>query len=86
MNIEDIAAKWRAFGWHTQRIDGHDVEAIDAAVEAAKAETGRPHMIVLDTVKGKGAAFAEGNLGNHNMVFDYDTAKQAMDELDKETY
>ena len=70
MNIEDIAAKWRAFGWHTQRIDGHDVEAIDAAVEAAKAETGRPHMIVLDTVKGKGAAFAEGNLGNHNMVFD----------------
>jgi len=86
MNIEDIAAKWTAFGWHTQRIDGHDVEAIDAAVEAAKAETGRPHMIVLDTVKGKGAAFAEGNLGNHNMVFDYDTAKQAMDELDKETY
>ncbi len=81
MNLEDIAAKWEAFGWHTQRVDGHDLEALDAAIQAADAETGKPSMIVCDTVKGKGAFFAEDNLGNHNMPFDYETAKEAIVRL-----
>lgn len=84
MNIEDLGAKWTAFGWHVQRIDGHDVAAIDRAVETAKAVKSCPHMIILDTIKGKGAAFAEGNLGNHNMVFDYETAQKAITALDRE--
>lgn len=84
MNLEDIAAKWESFGWHTQRVDGHDLEALDKAIQAADAETGKPSMIVCDTVKGKGAFFAEDNLGNHNMPFDYETAKEAIARLTAE--
>ena len=81
MSIEDLTSKWLAFGWQVQRVDGHDIEALDRAIEKAKKETCRPSMIVMDTIKGKGAAFAEGNLGNHNMVFDHKTALEAIEAL-----
>jgi transketolase len=47
------------------------------AINRAKEEKFRPSMIIMDTVKGKGAFFAEGRLDNHNMNYDYDTAKEA---------
>lgn len=90
---DDLVAKWKAFGWNAERVPGHDVEAIDAAIERAKAHAaapgaasasgaaGKPTMIVLDTIKGKGASFCEGQVGNHNMNFDYETAKKAIAEL-----
>jgi transketolase len=77
MNIEDLVAKWQAFGWFTQRIDGHNFSELETAIDRAQAEQSKPSMIVLDTVKGKGAFFAEGDLGNHNMKFDYETAQKA---------
>jgi len=68
------------------------VEAIDNAIIAAKNRTlkrdttantiPRPTMIIVDTIKGKGAAFCEGQVGSHNMTFDYEVAKQAIAELD----
>lgn len=80
-----LDAKWTAFGWAAERVAGHDVGAICDAIEAAKAraEKGdeRPTMIVLDTVKGKGAAFCEGQVGSHNMNFDYETAQKAIAAL-----
>ncbi len=82
MGLEDIAAKWTAFNWHVQRIDGHDVAAIDDAIENAKRVQGKPSMIIMDTVKGKGAAFAEHNLGNHNMPLDRETADEAIRALE----
>jgi transketolase len=67
MNLDDLGAKWSAFNWHVQRVDGHDIAAIDNAVEAAKKEAGHPSMIILDSIKGKGCSFAEGKLRSHNM-------------------
>ena len=58
-SLGDLKAKWRAFGWYTQEIDGHDCEAISAAIDRAKAKKGKPSMIILDTIKGKGVSFAE---------------------------
>ncbi len=90
LGLGALEEKWAAFGWETARVDGHDLAAIDAAIEAAKARAaeaakagvpGRPTMIVLDTVKGKGAKFCEGSVGSHNMAFDYETAKKAIAEL-----
>ncbi len=83
MNIEDLTAKWVAFGWFVQRIDGHDFEQIDQAIERAKAETHRPSMIVLDTIKGKDIFFAEGKLSNHNMKVEYEVALEAIAKLDE---
>jgi transketolase len=83
MKLEDLAAKWEAFGWAVQRVDGHDLAALDRAIALAKAEPSRPSMIVMDTVKGKGAHFAENRLDNHNMKFDEATAQEAIRRLDE---
>ena len=82
MNVEDLNAKWSAFGWFVQRVNGHDFIDMDMAIERAKKETCRPSMIILDTIKGKGAFFAERRLDNHNMNVTYETAKEACRLID----
>ena len=49
-----LDSKFEAFGWNVLVIDGHDIEAIDSAVKAAKACKGKPTAIICRTVKGKG--------------------------------
>lgn len=82
MDTGDIRAKWASFGWETLRINGHDMEQIDSAIEQAIEARGRPFMIVLDTVKGKGAYFAENRPDNHHMSFDYETAREAIRRIE----
>ncbi|MDR1589203.1 MAG: transketolase [Oscillospiraceae bacterium] len=69
LDTGDMAAKFTAFGWHTQEVNGHDTRAIDAAVRNALAQKGVPSAIILHTVKGYGCNFAEGVESNHNMSF-----------------
>lgn len=78
MDIDDLNAKWVAFGWFVQRVNGHDFEEMDGAVTRAKAEAFRPSMIILDTKKGKGAFFAENKVESHNMAIDPKAAQSAM--------
>ena len=61
----NIAKKAESFGLYTQEIDGHDVKAIYDAIQNAYAKKGVPSCIVLNTVKGKGATFADGT-GAHS--------------------
>lgn len=65
MNIEPVHAKWEAFGWDTQRIDGNDFGALINAIEAAKKVKSKPHAIVLDTLMGKGVRIFEEREKNH---------------------
>ena len=81
MSLGDIEGKWNTFGWYTQRVDGHDLEAMHHAIAEAKAQKGKPSMIILDTIKGKGAAFCEGKVSNHNMAFDMAVANEAIAQL-----
>lgn len=82
MNIEDIEAKFAAFGFETARVDGHSHEAIDEAISNAKAQKGAPHCIVLDTIKGKGVSIYETmGLGVHNTTVTDEQYKIALDEL-----
>ena len=62
-------------------IDGHDFEAIAAAVEAAKKVKGKPQAIIAKTVKGKGVSFMEDQAGWHGKAPDDAQAKQAVEEL-----
>ena len=64
-NMEEIAARWRAFEWHTIVVDGHSIEALQQAFAEARATTGRPTMILARTLKGKGLAAIEGKDGWH---------------------
>ena len=65
MALEPLAAKWEAFGWHAQEIDGHDLAAIGQALAAARAETSKPSVIVAHTIKGKGVSFMEDDNNWH---------------------
>lgn len=69
-DIEAVAPhepKWEAFGWDVQRVDGHDVLAAAAVIEKAKTVSGKPQLIVLDTVKGKGFVPFEGKPSTHSI-------------------
>ena len=83
MPLDDLTAKWSAFGWFTQRVDGHDIFELDAAIEKAKLQKDCPSMIIMDTIKGKGAFFAEAKVINHHMSFDLETAREAIKKLEK---
>lgn len=84
IDLGELDAKWREFGWFTQRVDGHDIAALDAAIEKAAAQSGQPAMIVMDTIKGKGCSFAEGVEKNHSMAFNLEKAREAIAALDAE--
>lgn len=76
--LEPLADKWAAFGWDVQSVDGHDVEEIDQAVSRAKQGGGKPHMIILRTVKGKGISFAENVVTNHSMTISKDVLEREL--------
>lgn len=59
MSVEPITDKWKSYGWDVQRIDGGDVAQILQAIDKAHSVKGQPHMIVADTIKGKGVDFME---------------------------
>ncbi len=82
MNPKPIDEKFRAFGWHAQVIDGHDFEAIDAAVAAAE-NSGKPSVIICNTVKGKGVSFMENNYTWHGKAPKDDEYAIAEAELTK---
>ncbi|MCL2547387.1 MAG: transketolase [Oscillospiraceae bacterium] len=65
----DIGAKFAAFGWHTQVIDGHDIDAIITAITNAKAQD-TASMIVLNTIKGNGCQYVAETAKNHHMPAD----------------
>ncbi|HOO31709.1 MAG TPA: transketolase [Thermotogota bacterium] len=82
--LEPLTDKWTAFGWNVYSVDGHNIEAICTAIEKGKEVKDKPTMIVLHTIKGKGAFFAEGKLSCHNMKVSEEDWKKAVEELTKE--
>lgn len=58
-DLGDLAHKFEAFGWHAERLDGHDLGALGSALDRLRGITDRPKVIVADTVKGKGVSFME---------------------------
>lgn len=81
LNTGDIGAKFAAFGWDVMSIDGNSIEAVSDAVKAAKARTGKPACIVLNTVKGAGVPCIENIELNHHIVLDGELLKQALAEV-----
>lgn len=80
--LEPLTDKWKAFGWNVYSVDGHDVEAIDAAVTDAKSKKDKPSMIILNTLKGKGVSFLEAKWqNNHNVTINAEERAIALEEL-----
>ena len=80
-NIEPLAEKWRAFGWHTIEINGHDMTQVLKAYDEAAAVKGKPQAIVARTVKGKGVSFMELNPAWHGVAPKPDELEKALKEV-----
>lgn len=81
-DLDPLPAKWEAFHWHVQEIDGHDIPQIVQAVEKAKAEGERPHVIIAHTTKGKGVSFMEGNNYFHGVTPTAEETQAALAEME----
>jgi transketolase len=77
--LDHYKARADAFGWHAIEIDGHDVEAIDAAYAEAEATKGKPTVVIARTIKGKGVKAVENQEGWHGKALDDPEA--AIEEL-----
>lgn len=81
MPLEDLKAKWQAFGWHVLEIDGNDIEAVIDATAMARAVVDKPVMILAYTVPGKGVDFMEYDFHWHGMPPNHEQAVKALHEL-----
>ena len=70
MPLDDLAAKWQAFGWHVLEIDGHNMQDIIDGCELAKAIAEKPTVIIAHTIPGKGIDFMEHDYRFHGYLAD----------------
>lgn len=79
---DQLPAKWRAFGWHTRVVDGHDEQELRDAIEAVQFTSfGRPSVIVARTIKGKGVSMLEGHGMWHHRIPDDQEYRQILEAL-----
>lgn len=81
MPLEDLKAKWSAFGWHVIDIDGNNIEAVIDACAMARAVVAKPVMIIAHTIPGKGVPFMEYDFHWHGKPPNEQEAKKALHEL-----
>jgi transketolase len=81
MPLDDLAAKWEAFGWHVLEIDGNNIQAVIDACSLARAIVEKPIMIIAHTIPGKGVDFMEYDYRYHGYLLHPEDAKKALHEL-----
>ena len=82
LSFEPLVARWEAFGWHTQRVDGNDIAALVQAFDTARALLEpRPRMIICDTLMGKGVPFLETREKTHFIRVETHEWQLALDQL-----
>lgn len=81
LTLEPLVDKWKAFGWNVDEIDGHDMEAIVAALQRLPAARG-PTAIIAHTVKGKGVPDIEGTPAAHFTMLTPEQAQAAIEALE----
>jgi transketolase len=78
---EDVLARFAAYGWHTQRIDGHDAAAVEAALVSARAETERPSLIACKTHIGFGSPNRQDTNKAHGEALGVDEVRLTKEKL-----
>jgi transketolase len=81
MELEPLTDKWKAFGWHTIEINGHDFNEILPALKEARETSGTPTIIIAKTIKGKGVSFMENNPSFHGKPPNKEQLNQALQEI-----
>ena len=81
MPLEDLSAKWEAFGWHVIEVDGNNIESVIDAFAMGRAILEKPVMIIAHTVAGKGVDFMEYDFHWHGKPPNHKEAKEALHQL-----
>ena len=85
INYNDIEQKFRAFGFQTAVIDGHNIESIIRALTIAEMTKGKPTVIICKTIKGKGVSFMENQIDWHGKAPNDEEYEMAVNELKQES-
>jgi len=85
INYNDIEQKFRAFGFQTVLIDGHNIESIIRALTIAEMTKGKPTVIICKTIKGKGVSFMENQIDWHGKAPNDEEYEMAVNELKQES-
>jgi transketolase len=80
--LEPIADKFRAFGWGTERIDGHDFHALEAGLKTIPLASGKPSVIIADTIRGKGLPSISARADRWFCNFSATEISMLLEELD----
>jgi transketolase len=83
LNFEPVDAKFAAFGWHVERVDGNDIDALVAAFDRARAlAEPKPRVVICDTKMAKGVPFLEARERNHFLRVEADEWQKALEVLE----
>lgn len=83
LGFEPLAARWEAFGWDAQRVDGNDIEALRTAFDRARSlQAPKPRVLICDTLMGRGVPFLESREKTHFIRVDADEWGKALDVLE----
>ena len=81
MGLAPLQQKWESFNWNVIEADGHDLTALQAAYESAARTKGKPSVIIMKTIKGKGISFMENVAGWHGKAPNSEELRQALAEI-----
>ena len=82
MSLENLEAKWRAFGWSVITLDGNNIKELIKKLKEIPMDKDKPHVIIANTIKGKGVPFIENNPKWHHKVPNEEQLKEALEILD----
>lgn len=82
LNLEPIVDKWKAFGFETRLVDGHDFNSIETAMKEVESSD-RPRCLIAKTIKGRGVSFMEDRLEWHYLNLNQELYEKALAEVDK---
>jgi transketolase len=83
MSLENLSARWKAYHWHVDEVDGNNIKALAELIDTYPVETGKPHLVIAHTTKGRWVSFIENRAEWHHKVPDAIQLDQALEELNK---
>jgi transketolase len=84
LDLAPLAARWNAFGWDVQEVDGHDVDGLTATMHELALTDSKPHVLLARTTFGRGVSYMEGEINWHYLPMSDEQYLLAMAELDGE--
>lgn len=82
INLSPMAKRWQAFGWDTHEVNGHDVAAITKLLTSLATDSGPPHVIIANTVFGKGVSYMENKIKWHYWAMSDEEYQRALKEIE----